>query len=176
MVFVIINRLAQLLMRNKEGTLMGWDFFMWGIAQTAADCLYYLVKKFFINQIVPKGIYTLLGAKIGKNAAIYCRLWDPDLMEIGDNSILGTGCIIGPHAISQGVLYRKKITIGKNATIGAGTIILPGVTIEDNVIIASNSVIPSDQLVKGNAIYGGSPIRKIKDWQGENVWLKQKSE
>ncbi|MFX0050336.1 MAG: acyltransferase [Candidatus Hermodarchaeota archaeon] len=165
-----LHKLARMLMKNEEGILTGRDRVLWGITMTSADTAYYLVNKLFINQIFPALFYKLFGAKFGKRVAIFTRLWDVDLMEIGDDTSVGTNCIIGAHAISQGELFRKRIKIGKNCTIGAGTIILPGVTIEDNVIVASNSVIPSNRVLKANSIYAGSPVKRIKDWNGESVW------
>ena len=166
----IIHKTARILMKNEEGILTGRDKLLWGVGMTAADTAYYFVNKMFINQMFPALFYKLFGAKIGKGAAIYTRIWDVELMEIGENTSIGTGCIIGAHAISQGELFRKRIVIGKNCTIGAGTIILPGVTIQDNVIVASNSVIPANRVLKPDSIYAGSPIKRIRDWHGESVW------
>ena len=166
----IIHKTARILMKNEEGILTGRDKLLWGVGMTAADTAYYFVNKMFINQMFPALFYKLFGAKIGKGAAIYTRIWDVELMEIGENTSIGTGCSIGAHAISQGELFRKRIVIGKNCTIGAGTIILPGVTIQDNVIVASNSVIPANRVLKPDSIYAGSPIKRIRDWHGESVW------
>ncbi|MHA1941472.1 MAG: acyltransferase [Candidatus Hodarchaeales archaeon] len=169
-VLALVHKIARILMTKQEGILKGRDKFLWGITMTAADTAYYLVNKLFINQMFPVIIYKLFGAKIGRGAAIYTRIWDVELIEIGENTSIGTGCIIGGHAISQGELFRKRISVGKNCTIGAGTIILPGVIIKDNVIVASNSVIPANRVLKPNSIYAGSPIKRIKDWHGESVW------
>ncbi len=169
-ILAIIHKLARLFMKKEEGILTGRDQLLWGVGMTAADTAYYFVNKLFINQMFPSLFYKLFGAKIGKGAAIYTRIWDVELMEIGENTSIGTGCIIGAHAISQGELFRKRIVIGKNCTIGAGTIILPGVTIKDNVIVASNSVIPANRVLEPNSIYAGSPIKRIRDWHGESVW------
>lgn len=168
--FVIVHKVARMLMREEEGILRGKDVALWGIAMTVADSAYFLVNKLFINQIFPVIFYKLFGAKFGKRVAVYSRLWDVELIEIGDDTSIGTGCIIGGHAISQGELFRKKIKIGRNCTIGAGTIILPGVTIEDFVIVASNSVIPSNRVLESNSIYAGSPVKRIKEWNGTSVW------
>jgi len=175
-ILAAIHKTARTLMRNAEGILTGWDKAMWGITMTSEDTAYYLVNKFFINQIFPSVFYRLFGAKFGKRVAIYTRIWDVELMEIGDDTVLGTECIIGCHAISQGELYRKRIKIGSNCTIGAGTIILPGVTIEDNIIVAANSVIPSNRVLQKNSIYAGSPVRRIRDWDGESLWKTAKTE
>ena len=165
-----VHKVARILMKNQEGILSGRDMFLWGVTMTCADTCYYLVNKLFINQMFPAIFYKLFGAKLGRGVAIYTRIWDVELMEIGDNTSIGTGCIIGAHAISQGELFRKRIFIGKNCTIGAGTIILPGVTIQDQVIVASNSVIPANRVLEANSIYAGSPIKRIRDWHGESVW------
>ena len=165
-----VHKVARMLMKSEEGILSGRDIFLWGVTMTSADTAYYLVNKLFINQMFPAIFYKLFGAKLGKGAAIYTRIWDVELMEIGENTSIGTGCIIGAHAISQGELFRKRIVIGKNCTIGAGTIILPGVTIQDQVIVASNSVIPANRVLEANSIYAGSPVKRIRDWHGESVW------
>ena len=170
LLLALFHKIARILMKNEEGSLKGRDHFLWGLSMTCADTAYYLVNKLLINQIFPTVFYRLFGAKLGKGVAIYARIWDVELMEIGDYTSIGTGCIIGAHAISQGELYRKRIRIGKNCTIGAATVILPGVTIEDNVIVGSNSVIPANRTLKANSIYAGSPVKKIKDWSGENPW------
>ncbi|MFW9994377.1 MAG: acyltransferase [Candidatus Odinarchaeota archaeon] len=169
-ILALIHKIARILMRNEVGILTGWDRAMWGITMTSADTAYFIVNKLFINQIYPAVFYKLFGAKLGKRVAIFTRLWDVELMEIGNDTFIGTECIIGCHAISQGELFRGRITIGSNCTIGAGTIILPGVTIEDRVIVASNSVIPSNRVLKANSIYAGSPVKRIRDWNGESVW------
>jgi len=169
-VFAIIHKITRLLMRNEEGILSGRDVALWGVAMTCQDTAYYMVNKFFINQIFPAIFYKLFGGKLGKGVAIYTRLWDVELIEVGDYTSIGTGCIIGGHAISQGELFRKRIKIGKNCTIGAGTIILPGVTIGDKVIVASNSVIPANRTLDSNSVYAGTPVKKIREWHGESPW------
>lgn len=170
--FAIVHKITRILMRNEEGVFKAgsWDFNLWGIEMTVLDCAYFLVNKLFIHQFFPAVFYKLFGAKIGKRTGIYAKMWDVELMEIGDDTFLGTDCIIGPHAISQGELYRKRIKIGNNCTIGAGTIILPGVTIENNVIVASNSVIPANRTLEANSIFGGTPVKRIREWNGESVW------
>ena len=169
-VFAIIHKIARLLMHNEEGILTGRDMALWGITMTCTDTAYFMVNKFFINQIFPAIFYKLFGGKLGKGVAIYARLWDVELIEVGDYTSIGTGCIIGAHAISQGELFTKRIKIGKNCTIVTGAVILPGVTIGDQVIVASNSKIPANRILDSNLIYAGSSVKKIREWHGESPW------
>jgi len=108
---------------------------------------------------------------------------------LGDNSHLGSFCYvnvnygavmigadvaIGPgtklfaysNHYRQGMkVTQEKITqdidIGNNVLIGSNCTILPGTVIPDNVIIGAGSVVKGE--LETNAIYAGSPCRKIRD-------------
>lgn len=108
--------------------------------------------------------YRGMGAKIGKNTLISTsRLWDCDLIEIGNNSVIGGNAAIAGHlttALGRGIL--KKVKIGNRVTIGADTMICPGVTIEDNVIVAPCSMVPPDSHLERKSVYAGVPVNKIR--------------
>lgn len=107
--------------------------------------------------------YRGMGAKIGKNTLIATtRVMDCDLIEIGDNCVIGAGAALSAHVGEKGRGVLKPVKLGHRVTIGADTLVLPGTQIEDNVIVGANSVIPKDSYLEGNAIYGGNPVKKIK--------------
>jgi len=55
----------------------------------------------------------------------------PELIEIGDNSIIGFNSTILCHEFLVDEYRLGRVRIGKNVTIGANTTILPGVVIAD---------------------------------------------
>lgn len=93
-------------------------------------------------------------------------------ITIGDNTIIGSGCIItdtDSHPISPEhrllpdggkFIKSKPITIGKNVFIGARSIILKGVTIGDGAVIGAGSVVSKD--IEPNTIVAGNPAVFIK--------------
>lgn len=107
--------------------------------------------------------YRGMGMKIGKDTIITTwRIFDCDMIEIGDHCVIGGAVAISAHIAEKGHGILKKVTIGDRVTIGANTNVMPGVTIEDNVIVGANSLIPKDSHLEANSVYGGVPIRKIR--------------
>ena len=107
--------------------------------------------------------YRGMGMRIGKDTIITTwRIFDCDMIEIGDHCVIGGSVAISAHIAEKGRGILKKVRIGDQVTIGANTMVLPGATIEDNVIIGANSLIPKDSHLEANSVYGGVPVRKIK--------------
>ena len=153
-------------MRTKEGEIEGIGIVLWTIQATTFDIAINLTRKFTIHSPVPDFIYTLFGFKRNKGVSILTsRVWDPDLIEIGENTLIGTNTIVSGHHIRIGKLYRKRIVIGKNVTIGADAVIAPGVTVGDNTVVAVGSTIPPTWILDANSLYGGVPVKKLKSFE-----------
>jgi hypothetical protein len=159
------NKLARILMRTKEGEIKGIDVILWAIQSTTLDIAYTLSKKIFIHSPFPDLIYCLFGFKRRKGVSVLAIMYDPDLIEIGENSMIGTHTIISGHHIRRGKLYRKRIKIGKNVTIGGLSILAGGVTIGDNTMVAYGSSIPPNWTLDSNCLYGGVPVKKLKSFE-----------
>ncbi len=107
-------------------------------------------------------LYSAMGIKIGEHVSIGLEVnmdvFFPELIEIGDNSIIGFNSTILCHEFLVDEYRKGKVVIGKNVTIGANTTILPGVTIADNSVVSAHSLVNSD--VSG--FVGGVPARILK--------------
>jgi UDP-3-O-[3-hydroxymyristoyl] glucosamine N-acyltransferase len=57
----------------------------------------------------------------------------------------------------------KDIVIGNDVWIGCRCLILKGTIIPDNCIVAASSVVSGTKLHKSNCIYGGQPLKVIKE-------------
>jgi hypothetical protein len=162
----VIHRVFRFLL-PKEGsstTLSKKETFFWGINMTLLDTSYWLVSKLLPHGLFPHVIYKFFGLTYGKGVAIFPRLWDVEMLEIGDYTIIGTDVITGTHMmIADGRLYRKKIRIGHHCTIATNSVILPGATIGDYCIVAPNSVVPMNSKLDSYSIYSGNPVEKVKD-------------
>lgn len=105
----------------------------------------------------------ILGMKIGKNVGIAPSNFDsvfPELISIGDNSIIGNKVHIMCHEFSQDKIRLGKVEIGKNVLIGGFSVIRSGVKIGDNSTIAMCSFVNKD--VPANEVWGGIPTKRIK--------------
>jgi len=124
--------------------------------------LIYLAK-YLPSLTLKRIIYRLCGIKVGKNSAIGLGvtfdIFFPELIEIGENTIIGFNSTILTHEFLQKEAKIGKVKIGNNVMIGANSTILPGVKIGDNAIISAMSLVNKD--VKKGETVGGIPIRKI---------------
>jgi len=55
------------------------------------------------------------------------------------------------------------IRIGEHCTVGQYANIFPGVTMGDNCHVGAMSLVPKGMKLDANAVYGGVPVRKIRD-------------
>lgn len=112
-------------------------------------------------------LYSAMGIKVGKNVSVGLEanmdIFFPELIEIGDNSIIGFNSTILCHEFLIDEYRIGRVVIGKNVTIGANTTILPGVVIADQSIVSAHSLVNSD--VSG--LVGGVPARPLRTEEGQ---------
>ena len=106
------------------------------------------------------------GVKIGSNCFIGSDVsFDgirPDLVEVGNNTLITSGCKILTHFFDHKDrdFYYGTVSIGSGVFIGMNTLIVNSITIGDNVIIAAGSVVTKD--IPSNELWGGVPAKYIK--------------
>ncbi|MBI2076636.1 MAG: acyltransferase [Candidatus Aenigmarchaeota archaeon] len=121
-----------------------------------------------IAKYMPLGLknklYRAIGIKVGKNVSVaYKVTFDilfPELIEIGDNTIIGYGCTILAHEFLIKELRIGKVKIGKNVMVGANSTVLAGVTIGDNATVSAMSLV--NENVPENAFAGGIPVKVLR--------------
>lgn len=103
-----------------------------------------------------------MGVHIGRNTEIMQMVWldhfRPELIFIGDNSLLGAFTRITVHAYEGGGKFRYSLVeVGSNCTIGAGTGI-GAIRIEDNVrTLPGTTVSPYLVRIRAGSVVGWSP-------------------
>jgi acetyltransferase-like isoleucine patch superfamily enzyme len=109
-------------------------------------------------------LFRRIGVKVGRNVSFGLEstidIFFPELIEIGDNSIIGYNASILAHEFLINELRVGKVKIGRNVTIGANCTILPGIKIGDNSIISAHSFVNTD--VPPNVLAGGVPVKIIR--------------
>jgi acetyltransferase-like isoleucine patch superfamily enzyme len=104
--------------------------------------------------------YRLLGARVSSSVLFNSSLiYEPHLVEIGDNSRIGENAVLVPHTTEGKTFICRKIRIGKNVTIGQYAQILPGATIGDNVIVGAGAVVSKGKIIRDNSIAWGNPLQ-----------------
>lgn len=121
------------------------------------------VSMYMPPRIKPK-LLRLTGMKIGRNVGIAPKTWFdpffPELIEIGDNTIIGMNVKILCHEMTSRYIREDGVKIGSDCLIGAFTVIREGVNIGDKATVAMCSFVNKN--VPENRVYGGIPAKKIK--------------
>jgi acetyltransferase-like isoleucine patch superfamily enzyme len=102
-----------------------------------------------------------LGMRLGRGVTIASGVmldyFFPDLIEIGDNTIIGMDALLLTHEFAHDRVRIGRLRIGANCLVGARSVVLAGVAIGDGTVISALSLVhrgtPSESFV------GGVPIQ-----------------
>jgi acetyltransferase-like isoleucine patch superfamily enzyme len=108
-------------------------------------------------------LYRMIGVQVGEHVAAglgaTLDIFFPQLIQLGENSIIGYNSVILAHEFLIDELRTGPVKIGKNVMIGANVTVLAGVEIGDGATISARSLVNSD--VPPGAVYGGVPARRL---------------
>ncbi len=106
-------------------------------------------------------LYRMMGIRVGSNVSIALEVtmdvFFPQLIEIGDNTIIGYNTTILCHEFLIKEYATGPVVIGRDVMVGANTTILPGITIANGSVVSAHSLVNSD--VEG--FVGGVPARPL---------------
>lgn len=141
-----------------------WVFYRWSLwGYLYTTHLYFLYRNLLIPSMFRKPFYQFLGAKIGRGIiAINAVIIDPQMIEIGENVIIGEDSLIVGHLITDpGRFMMKKIKIGDGVLVGVRSVIMPGVEIGDNAMIKAGSIVYPGTVIGPHELWEGNPAQKI---------------
>jgi hypothetical protein len=101
-------------------------------------------------------------AHLGVESYILGYLFDPDLTDVGDGAIVGTGVSVVARSLTTNpdgtkVLSTAPIVIGPRAVISGESLISLGVTIGADAIIEPMSYVPAFTQIPAGEVWGGHP-------------------
>jgi acetyltransferase-like isoleucine patch superfamily enzyme len=103
-----------------------------------------------------------MGMKIGRRVQINTAIiGDSNLIEIGDDTVIGGDVTLIAHAAERGQLVAERVRIGKRVTVGLMAVVMPGCDIGDRSVIAAGAVLMKGTRVAEGEIWGGVPARKL---------------
>lgn len=106
--------------------------------------------------------HRFMGMRIGRRVQINTSvIGDSNLIEIGDDTVIGGDVTLVAHTAEQGRLVTAPVKIGNRVTVGLMSVIFPGVTIGDGATIAANAVVTKGTRIGAGEVWGGVPARKL---------------
>lgn len=104
------------------------------------------------------GIFTSVGEGTVIHTAASLPTGMPAKVFIGKNVTIGAGCTIYSAHIEDDVLVGDKSVVLEGARLEKGSQLLPG------------SVVPPGRLIPTKQLWGGNPVKFVKDLDVGEVW------
>ncbi len=153
-----------LLGRVKPGVYPIWSWFyvrFWFVRQLGQLALELLHPIYATLYVRPW--YRLMGARIGERAEISTATSVvPDLLDIGAESFIADGVVLGAARVEPGVLRLETTRVGRRTFVGNSGLIPTGTDLGDEVLIGVLSKPPEDParaLEPGSTWFGSPAIR-----------------
>lgn len=157
-VFRFVTRAGSPLGRFKYYSGKGYQWASYNalILLVRYTCINFLRVTPFINLF-----HSLMGMKLGKRVQINTAvIGDSNLIEIGDDTVIGGDVTLVAHAAERGDLVTERVKIGSRVTVGLMAVIMPGVEIGDGAVIAANAILKKGTKVAPGELWGGVPAEK----------------
>ncbi|TBU54902.1 acetyl-CoA synthetase-like protein [Dichomitus squalens] len=111
--------------------------------------------------------YRAMGAKIGKNCAIFAGgrtglMSEPGLVELGDNVALDN-CSVVSHIDSRGDTSSSVLTIGPGCALRSGSRLLSGASMEPTSMLLEHTLLTSGEIAVSDGVYAGWPARPMDE-------------
>jgi len=126
--------------------------------------LFIMLARHSPSLAVKRALYRLIGMQVGDHVSFAWQvtpdLFFPELIRVGDNTIIGYNTTILAHEYLLTEWRTGPVVIGRNVTIGANCTLLPGIVIGDGATVSAMSLVNKD--VPPGAKVGGVPIRSLE--------------
>ena len=122
-----------------------------------------LIARHVPSLALKRWLYRRIGMHVGAHVSFAWHvtpdLFFPELIYVGDNTIIGYNTTILAHEYLLTEWRTGPVVIGRNVTIGANCTLLPGIVIGDGATVSALSLVNKD--VPPGAKVGGVPIRPL---------------
>jgi hypothetical protein len=105
----------------------------------------------------------LSGARLGRGVYVNSLgLSDYNLLEFGDDVIIGADAHVSGHTVERGVIRTARVRFGNSVTIGVGSIVDIGVVAGDRCQVGALSLVPKHTVLETDTTYFGIPVHAVE--------------
>ena len=141
---------------------MSWDLMTWAHYMTATHLVRLVAGTLFRGSPIWTSYLRMNGARIGHRVFINTlSIADHNLLEIGDDVVIGADVHISGHTVEDGVLKTAAVRLGSHVTIGLGSVIEIDVDIEPHCQVGALTFVPKHSRLESHTVYVGIPARRL---------------
>ncbi|WP_242920345.1 Pls/PosA family non-ribosomal peptide synthetase [Caulobacter sp. CCUG 60055] len=145
----------------KPGDYPMWGgyYFRWWLTRRLLSVM---PTRFLSGTPLMRLYFRLLGAKVGQGVYLGSSDLDaPDLVSIGDGSILSEGCLLATTSVERGLFRVGEVRIGQRAFIGGQAVVGRGCRVGDGAVLEDLSALPAGETMPDGEVWTGAPaVRK----------------
>ena len=141
---------------------VGWPLLRWVRYMASIHLVRFAAGQLLRGTPVWSGYLRLCGARIGKRVYVNTLgLSDYNLLEFGDDVVIGADVHIAGHTVEGGVVKTGTVRLGNGVTIGTGSIVEIGSSAGDGAQIGALSFVPKYTLLAPRTLYVGIPVHPL---------------
>jgi serine acetyltransferase len=139
-----------------------WPLLRWARTMAATHLVRWIAGTLFRATPVWTAYLRLAGARLGRRVYINSlAVTDYDLLEFGDDVVIGADAHMSGHTVERGVLKTAHLRLGNGVTIGVGSILEIGVEAGDGCQVGALSFVPKHTRLEPGVTYAGIPAERI---------------
>ena len=143
---------------------MPWRLMRWVQYMTATHVVRLVSGTLFRGSPIWTAYVRMNGARIGRRVYINTlSIADHNLLEIGDDVVIGADVHISGHTVEGGLLKTAPVRLGSNVMIGLGSVIDIDVEIGSGCQVGALTFVPKHSRLEAHAIYVGIPARHLRE-------------
>lgn len=140
-----------------------WPLLIWVRYVAAMRLVNVVAGRLFCGSPIWTTYLRLNGARIGRRTYVNSTsLSDHNLLDVGDDVVIGADAHISGHTIEHGRLKTGTVRIGRGATVGIGSIVGIDVEVGAGTVIGALSLVPKRSRLDAGAVYVGIPVRRLE--------------
>lgn len=111
----------------------GWFYLRWWFVRNVVKIVEHEWMGLTASTELASVFWRLLGAQVGERVDIQGHMHDPDLISIGDDSVVGRDANVMPFAIEGGELRLRRCKVGRSCSLAPRAMVTLGTSLPDGV-------------------------------------------